>query len=107
MILPNHAVNFMYFATTVVGSAAIIIVADPVVRIGVYASSLVSAQQCNTNVQMAAVVGGTAIAMVLLQRFYVRAGRELRRLDMITRSPIYTLFSETSVLLFSIYRRTN
>jgi hypothetical protein len=56
---------------------------------------------------MAAVVGGTAIAMVLLQRFYVRAGRELRRLDMITRSPIYTLFSETSVLLFSIYRRTN
>jgi hypothetical protein len=46
---------------------------------------------------MAAVVVGSAIAMVLLQRFYVRAGRELRRLDMITRSPIYTLFSETCV----------
>lgn len=47
--------------------------------------------------QMAAVVVGSAVAMVLLQRFYVRAGRELRRLDMITRSPIYTLFSETYV----------
>ena len=46
---------------------------------------------------MAAVVAGSAVCMVLLQRFYVRAGRELRRLDMVTRSPIYTLFSETYV----------
>lgn len=46
-------------------------------------------------VQMAAVVAAVAIAMVLLQRFYVRAGRELRRLDMTSRSPIFTLFSET------------
>lgn len=45
--------------------------------------------------QMAAVVAGVAVAMVLLQRFYVRAGRELRRLDLTTRSPIFTLFSET------------
>jgi hypothetical protein len=34
MILPNHAVNFMFALTTVVGSAAIIIVADAVVRRG-------------------------------------------------------------------------
>ena len=44
---------------------------------------------------MAAVVAGTALFMILLQRFYVRAGRELRRLDLTSKSPIYTLFSET------------
>jgi hypothetical protein len=36
---------------------------------------------------MAAVVVVTAIAMAVLQRFYVRAGRELRRLDLTTKSP--------------------
>lgn len=36
---------------------------------------------------MAAVLAGTGAMMVLLQRFYVRAGRELRRLDSTSRSP--------------------
>jgi ATP-binding cassette subfamily C (CFTR/MRP) protein 1 len=37
--------------------------------------------------QMAAVTGVTLVIMVLLQRFYVRAGRELRRLDLTSKSP--------------------
>lgn len=36
---------------------------------------------------MAAVVALTAIVMTGVQRFYVRAGRELRRLDLTTKSP--------------------
>jgi hypothetical protein len=36
---------------------------------------------------MTAVIVVTAIVMAMLQRFYVRAGRELRRLDLTTKSP--------------------
>lgn len=74
MQLPNHFVNFVYSTTTLVGSAIIMTIAGP---------------------YMAAVIAGTAIISVLIQRFYVRAGRELRRMDMTTRSPIFQLFSET------------
>lgn len=74
MTLPNHAVNAMFIATNIIGGVILIIIAGP---------------------YMAAVVGVTAVFMACLQRFYVRAGRELRRLDLTSKSPIYTLFSET------------
>jgi len=74
MTLPNHAVNAMFVATKIIGSVILIIISGP---------------------YMAAVVAATAFFMVCLQRFYVRAGRELRRLSLTTKSPIYTLFSET------------
>ncbi|ORX34001.1 P-loop containing nucleoside triphosphate hydrolase protein [Kockovaella imperatae] len=74
LVLPNHAVNFMFIATKIMGSFIIITVAGPI---------------------MAAVLVGTAIFMCFIQRFYVRGGRELRRLDLTSKSPIYTLFSET------------
>ena len=74
MQLPNHAVNVMYIATQTLGGSVLIIVAGPYV---------------------AAALAGALIVMVLLQRFYVRGGRELRRLDLTSKSPIYTLFSET------------
>lgn len=74
MTLPNHAVNAMFIGTKIIGSVVLIIIAGP---------------------YMAAVVGVTALFMAGLQRFYVRAGRELRRLDLTSKSPIYTLFSET------------
>ena len=74
MQLPNHAVNFMFVATRILGSFILIIIAGP---------------------YMAATLVGTGIIMFILQRFYVRGGRELRRLDLTSRSPIYTLFSET------------
>jgi ATP-binding cassette subfamily C (CFTR/MRP) protein 1 len=44
---------------------------------------------------MAAVLAGAAFVMTILQRFYLRSGRELRRLDLTSKSPIFTLFSET------------
>ncbi|KAK4687233.1 hypothetical protein P7C73_g2882, partial [Tremellales sp. Uapishka_1] len=74
MQLPNSAVNFMFAATQILGGMILIIVAEP---------------------YMTAVLAGTIAIMVVLQRFYVRAGRELRRLDLTSKSPIYTLFSET------------
>ncbi|ORY27634.1 P-loop containing nucleoside triphosphate hydrolase protein [Naematelia encephala] len=74
MQLPNSVVNCMFEVTFVLGGAILIIAAAP---------------------YMAAVMVGTAVTMVLIQRFYVRAGRELRRLDLTTKSPIYSLFSET------------
>ncbi|WWD21405.1 hypothetical protein CI109_105890 [Kwoniella shandongensis] len=74
MQLPNSAINFMFDATQILGGAILMIIAAP---------------------YMAAVLAATIALMVVLQRFYVRAGRELRRLDLTSKSPIYTLFSET------------
>ncbi|KAK8847661.1 hypothetical protein IAR55_005520 [Kwoniella newhampshirensis] len=74
MQLPNSVVNFMFAATGILGGTVVICVSAP---------------------YMAAVLAATTVAMVVLQRFYVRAGRELRRLDLTSKSPIYTLFSET------------
>lgn len=74
MELPNHAVNVMFEITQIGGGMILIIVAAP---------------------YMAAVLVGTIMAMAMVQRFYLRSGRELRRLDLTSKSPIYTLFSET------------
>jgi ATP-binding cassette subfamily C (CFTR/MRP) protein 1 len=78
MTLPNHAVNAMYIGTRIIGSVILIIIAGP------YVSHYLEFMLID---KMAAVVAGTALFMVLLQRFYVRAGRELRRLDLTSKSP--------------------
>ncbi|KAK9899697.1 P-loop containing nucleoside triphosphate hydrolase protein [Cystobasidium minutum MCA 4210] len=38
---------------------------------------------------------GTIVICVLAQRFYVRTSRQVRRMDLIAKSPLYTLFAET------------
>ena len=72
--LPNAAVNFFYGATTAGFGFILMAVAGP---------------------YMIAVIVVTLGVMIVVQRFYVRAARELRRLDLTAKSPIYDLFGET------------
>lgn len=72
--LPNHFLNTLFLFTQIVGATILIVVAGP---------------------YMAAVMAASLATMFVLQRFYLRSGRELKRLDLISRSPIFTLFGET------------
>lgn len=44
---------------------------------------------------IAPVIAGAFLLCLAIQRFYLRTSRQVRRMDFIAKSPIYTLFSET------------
>jgi ABC-type multidrug transport system fused ATPase/permease subunit len=45
---------------------------------------------------LAAFIPPSTVALYLLQKYYLRTSRQMRHLDLEAKSPLYTLFSETS-----------
>jgi ATP-binding cassette subfamily C (CFTR/MRP) protein 1 len=72
--LPQFLGQFMYFVSSFVGTVVLIIIVIPI---------------------FAAFIVPIAILFVIVQQIYVATSRQLKRLESITRSPIYTHFGET------------
>ncbi|KAH9846462.1 P-loop containing nucleoside triphosphate hydrolase protein [Lenzites betulinus] len=66
--------DFGYESTRMLGSAILMIVSVP---------------------YLAMVVGFMLVLVYLIQKFYLATSRQLRRLDLSSKSPLYTLFAET------------
>ncbi|KAF9357890.1 Multidrug resistance-associated protein 1 [Mortierella sp. AD094] len=71
---PWHAILFIISLVSIIGSVIIIGVTTPVFLV---------------------VLPILAIMYILIQSFYIRTSRQLKRIDAISRSPIYQQFSET------------
>ncbi|XP_026991190.1 multidrug resistance-associated protein 1 isoform X3 [Tachysurus fulvidraco] len=73
-VIPSIIKMFMGSMFNVLGSCAVILIATPVV---------------------AAIIPPLGIFYFFVQRFYVASSRQLKRLESVSRSPVYTHFNET------------
>ena len=70
----NHFGNFYSMAVEMVVTAIILSIVQPLI---------------------APIMAGAFLLCFAIQRFYLRTSRQVRRMDFIAKSPMYTLFSET------------